>query len=213
MNNWTDHSRTENSGVISLTGGVKYAIRMEFYERGGDAVARLLWSGPSTAKAVIPQTALFSRFGARINFQPAAAAVPAGYLPDTGSPFGLRSGGERFGWNADNAAQTRDRNAASSPDQRYDTLTHLQKPGNRNAVWEIALPNGTYTIRIVAGDPTNINSVYRLNVEGVLTLSGTPSSSTRWFDVTSSVTVDDGRLTISNGSGASNNKLCFVEIS
>jgi len=52
-----------------------------------------------------------------------------------------------------------------------------------------------------------------LNVEGVLTLSGTPSSSTRWFDVTSSVTVDDGRLTISNGSGASNNKLCFVEIS
>jgi len=93
VNNWTDHSRTENSGVISLTGGVKYAIRMEFYERGGDAVARLLWSGPSTAKAVIPQTALFSRFGARINFQPAAAAVPAGYLPDTGSPFGLRSGG------------------------------------------------------------------------------------------------------------------------
>jgi hypothetical protein len=27
------------------------------------------------------------------------------------------------------------------------------------------------------------------------------------------VTVSDGRLTISNAAGASNNKLCFVEIS
>ena len=139
--------------------------------------------------------------------------MPAGYPPDTGSVFGLRSGGERFGWNADNAAQTRDRNAANSPDQRFDTLTHLQKPGNPNAVWEIALPNGTYTLRVVAGDPSNIDSVFRLNVEGALFLSGTPTSATRWVDVTASVTVNDGRLTISNGSGASNNKLCFVEIS
>ena len=127
--------------------------------------------------------------------------------------FALGSGGERFGWNADNAAQTRDRNATNSPDQRYDTLTHLQKPANPNAFWEIALPNGTYTVRIVAGDASNTDSVFRLNVEGALFLSGTPTSTTRWIDVTASVTVSDGRLTISNGSGASNNKLCFVEIS
>jgi glucose/arabinose dehydrogenase len=213
VSNWTDHSRTENSGTISLTAGVRYAIRMEFYERGGDAVARLLWSGPSTAKAPVPQSALDPRFGARINFQPSGAAVPAGYLPDTGAVYGLRTGGERFGWNASNTAQTRDRNASNSPDQRYDTLTHLQKPANPNAVWEIALPNGTYTVRIVAGDAAHFDSVFRLNVEGALVLSGTPSSSTRWFDATASVTVADGRLTISNGAGASNNKICFVEIS
>ncbi|MBA3332869.1 MAG: hypothetical protein H0U30_02660 [Actinobacteria bacterium] len=197
VNNWTDHARTENSGTISLTGGVRYAIRMEFYERGGDAVARLLWSGPSTAKTVIQQSALDPRFGARINFQPAGAAVPAGYLPDARAVLGLRSGGERFGWNADNTAQTRDRNATNSPDQRYDTLTHLQKPANPNAVWEIVVPNGTYTVRVVAGDAAHFDGVFRLNVEGVLALSGTPSASTRWFDVTSSVTVSDGRLTIS----------------
>jgi len=213
VNNWTDHARTENSGTISLTGGVRYAIRMEFYERGGDAVARLLWSGPSTAKTVIQQSALDPRFGARINFQPAGAAVPAGYLPDAGAVLALRSGGERFGWNADNTAQTRDRNATNSPDQRYDTLTHLQKPANPNAVWEIVVPNGTYTVRLVAGDAAHFDGVFRLNVEGVLALSGMPSASTRWFDVTSSVTVSDGRLTISNGSGAANNKICFVEIS
>ena len=95
------------------------------------------------SKAVIPRSALSSRFAARINFQPAAAPVPVGYLADTGAVFGLQSSGERFGWNAANAAQTRDRNAADSPDQRYDTLTHLQKPANPNAVWEIAVPNGT----------------------------------------------------------------------
>ena len=177
VNNWTDHAPTENSGSINLTGGVRYAVRMEFYERGGGAVARLSWSGPSTAKAIVPQSALDPRFGARINFQPAGVPVPAGYLPDTGATFGLRTGGERFGWNADNAAQTRDRNAATSPDQRYDTLTHLQKPANPNAAWEIAVPNGTYTVRIVAGDADHFDGVFRLNVEGALVLSGTPTSS------------------------------------
>ena len=213
VNNWTDHSPTENSGSISLTGGVRYAVRMEFYERGGGAVARLSWSGPSTAKAIVPQSALDPRFGGRFNFQPAGAPVPAGYLADTGATFGLRTSGERFGWNADNAAQARDRNAATSPDQRYDTLTHLQKPANPNAVWEVAVPNGTYTVRIVAGDPDNFDGVFRLNVEGALVLSGTPRSSSRWVDSTANVAVNDGRLTISNGSGSSNNKICFVEIS
>ena len=213
VNNWTDHSQTENSGTISLTAGVRYSIRMEFYERGGDAVARLLWSGPSTAKAVIPHPALNPRFTARINFQPAGAPVPAGYLADTGSTFGLRTGGERFGWSADNAAQARDRNAANSPDQRYDTLTHLQKPANPNALWEIAVPNGTYTVRVVAGDPSHFDGVFRLNAEGASILSGTPTSSARWVEGTMNVAVSDGRLTITNGSGASNNKICFIEIS
>ena len=126
-------------------------------------------AGPSVAKAVVPRSSLFSRFGGegqlptrrRPPYRPATSA-------DTGAVFGLRSGGERFGWNADNSAQTRDRNAANSADQRYDTLTHLQKPAEPNAVWELAVPNGTYTVRVVAGDASHVDSVFRLNVEGVL---------------------------------------------
>jgi hypothetical protein len=83
---------------------------------------------------------------------------------------------------------------------------------NPNARWEIAVPNGTYNVRVVAGDPSHIDSVFRTNVEGVLGLSGTPTSSQRWFDNTVSVTVVDGRLTLTNASGAQNNKLSFVEI-
>jgi MSHA biogenesis protein MshQ len=49
IDNWTDHGPTNNdSAVFALTAGQRYAVRMEFYERGGGAVAQLLWSGPST---------------------------------------------------------------------------------------------------------------------------------------------------------------------
>ncbi len=59
VNNFTDHSPTENSGTIALTAGTLYDVRMEYYENGGGAVARLAWSGPGLAKEFIPQTHLF----------------------------------------------------------------------------------------------------------------------------------------------------------
>ena len=43
-------------------------------------------------------------------------------------------------------------------------------------------------------------------------VSGTPTSATRWIEGTAVVTVTDGRLTVSNGAGASNNKVNFVDI-
>jgi hypothetical protein len=149
---------------------------------------------------------------AKINFQPADAPIPAGYLADSGAVYGDRGNGQIYGWNADNSTQTRDRNATNSPDQRYDTLIHLQKPENPNAVWEIAVPNGTYSVKLVSGDAGFYDSSFKLNVEGVLALDGTPTSANRWLESTVIVTVSDGKLSISNASGAANNKLCFVEI-
>lgn len=149
-------------------------------------------------------------FAVKINFQPAASAVPSGYLPDGGSAYGSRGNGHSYGWSSSNTSNTRDRNSSRSPDQRYDTLNHMQLGGSRT--WEIAVPNGTYNVFVVAGDANAYDSVFRVNVEGVLTISGTPDSSTRWLSGTKTVTVSDGRLTISNGSGASNNKICFIDI-
>ena len=148
----------------------------------------------------------------KINFQPAGAPIPSGYLADTGAVFADRGNGYSYGWNLDNSAQTRDRNATNSPDQRYDTFTHLQKPANPNASWELLAPNGTYTVRLVSGDPGFTDSIFKLNVESTLALSGTPTSSTLWFDNTVSVPVSDGRLTVSNASGAQNNKIDFIEV-
>lgn len=59
VNNWTDHGPTENSGTIALAAGQKYSIVMEYYERGGGAVAELRWSSASTAKSIIPAVNLY----------------------------------------------------------------------------------------------------------------------------------------------------------
>jgi len=58
IDNWTDHSATENSGTIDLIAGNAYSIVMEYYENTGGAVAELRWSSPSTPKQLIPQAAL-----------------------------------------------------------------------------------------------------------------------------------------------------------
>lgn len=151
-------------------------------------------------------------FVAKINFQDTTSQGFAGYLADTGAVFGDRGNGFSYGWNISNATTARNRNAANSPDERYDTLEHLQKPENPNAVWESAVPNGTYTVHVVSGDPNFIDSVFRTNVEGTLAVSGTPTAATHWFEGTVTVTVTDGRLTVSNGAGASNNKINFIDI-
>ena len=67
-------------------------------------------------------------------------------------------------------------------------------------------------MRVVAGDPTSHYGEYKINVENVLVIDHSPAETTRWVDRTQTVTVADGRITISNGVGATTNKLCFVEI-
>ena len=148
-------------------------------------------------------------FSASVNFQPPTAPVPAGYVADKGTTYRDQGNGLTYGWDVANTAY-RDRNSSLSPDQRYDTLTHTQIYGSRK--WAIKVPNGTYAVRLVAGDPSNTNSTFRFNLEGTLALSGTPTSSSRWVEATKTVTVSDGALTLTNGSGAVNNKICFIEV-
>lgn len=60
VNNWTDHSPTENKGTIVMDAGQTYDIRMEYYERGWGATASLSWSSASQAKQIVPQSVLYS---------------------------------------------------------------------------------------------------------------------------------------------------------
>lgn len=59
IDNWTDHAPTENSAVLPLVAGQRNQVRMEFYENGGGAVARLLWSSASQAKEAVPARWLY----------------------------------------------------------------------------------------------------------------------------------------------------------
>lgn len=74
IDNWTDHSVTENSVSLPLTAGVKYNIQMDYYESGSEAVAQLLWSSPSTPRQPIPQSQLYSTTGPLIEPGPTPVA-------------------------------------------------------------------------------------------------------------------------------------------
>ena len=55
------HGMTEQSGTIGLSAG-RHAIRVEYFERNGNAGLIASWAGPLTAKVTIPSSA-FSRGG------------------------------------------------------------------------------------------------------------------------------------------------------
>lgn len=166
-------------------------------------------SGPETGREASTTPATVPGGAIKINFQTTSAPAPAGYLVDAGEPFGDRGNGHAYGWNKANR-ETRERKKPTSPDKRYDTLNHMQKRGA--STWEIAVPNGRYAVRVVAGDASHHNSVYRIAVEGVLTVDGEPNSKERWIEGASTVTVSDGRLTVSSAAGSRNNKICFIEV-
>jgi len=146
----------------------------------------------------------------KVNFQTPASSTPAGFLPDTGSTFANRGNGQSYGWNQSATSFARDRNAGNSPDQQHDTFIHTQLYGTRS--WEIAVPNGQYKVDLVAGDPSFFDSVYKYNVEGMLVLNGTPTNANRWVEGIATVTVNDGRLTLTNASGSVNNKIDYITI-
>ena len=50
----------EDVGTVELTAGELYDIKLEYHETTGNAVAKLLWSSPSTRAAVVPSTQLYS---------------------------------------------------------------------------------------------------------------------------------------------------------
>jgi hypothetical protein len=58
VNKWVDMGPTEWSGTINLTAGVPVTIVLEYYEQGGGASAKLLWSSPSQCKQPIPTNLL-----------------------------------------------------------------------------------------------------------------------------------------------------------
>ena len=60
VNNWTDHAATQNKGTIALVSGQKYDIKVDYYQRAGDATAQLSWESKGIIKQIIPVTQLYS---------------------------------------------------------------------------------------------------------------------------------------------------------
>ncbi|MET7335033.1 PA14 domain-containing protein [Nonomuraea sp. NPDC005650] len=59
VDNWTDHSKRDDSGDIALSAGA-HDIKMEFYDSGYDAIAQLHWSSPTVQRQIIPTANLLA---------------------------------------------------------------------------------------------------------------------------------------------------------
>lgn len=114
---------TNYSGT-GLNAGTAYYYRVAAANAAGGSPYSAVASAMTVAAPLV-----------KINFQPPGAAVPSGYVADTGAAYGS---GRTFGWNTVN---TRDRNSSRSADQRHDALNHMQLRGTRTR--EIAVPNGS----------------------------------------------------------------------
>jgi hypothetical protein len=168
---------------------------------------------------------VFSRpnFTARVSFLPRGVVAPTNYVLDHGEVFAAHSR-YTYGWNMDNQRNMRDRMAlkykndkknpvVQAPDRRYEVLAYMDNEKMTNRVfWEMAVPNGTYKVRVVAGDAQRYDSIFGLTVENVVAVEGVPDQAKHWIEGTVTIPVKDGRLTINNTPSSSNNKLCFVEI-
>ncbi len=83
INNWTSHAAvTDNSPVVVLTAGQKYDIKMEYFENGGGAVARLLWTYPGQSQQAVPKSRLYPATGTTTPVTPTPPAGTGVYLSD-----------------------------------------------------------------------------------------------------------------------------------
>ena len=155
----------------------------------------------------------------KIDFQPSTAALPPGYIKDSGDAYEANRG---FGWVTQASSRSplnisdyaRERNR-TNVDQRLDTLLHMQYNSKSAAAWEYALPNGTYSVAVSVGDRSwngAYDSKHTINVEGVSAIKGFQSTSKQEYQLaTVKVDVTDGKLTV-DAIGGTNTKLNYLEI-
>ena len=157
----------------------------------------------------------------QVDFAPASAPVPSGWLAETGAAYSATTG---YGWllngsPADRSSYLRYRSAAVSgiaypSDPTLRTIMQMRSGTSSSTtygVWEYALPNGTYRVTASVGDASYLDSVHGVAVEGVSVVSGfTPTGSTPFATGTKDVTVTDGKLTLT--STGTNTKLANLTI-
>ena len=143
-----------------------------------------------------------------VNFQPASAEVPDGFVADSGLAYDSARG---YGW-TELPSGTRDRNNSLSPDQSYDTFSFARGV----SIWEYDVPNGAYSVTVTVGDPYSPDSalVQNVQVEGVSLIENESlTTATPWINRTITAEVNDNRLTLTfSGTDGTRTQICWVKI-
>jgi hypothetical protein len=143
---------------------------------------------------------------ARVDFVPTGILPASGYIADRGARFAAH-GAASYGWTADPGLPF-----GTSGDPSINGMNLWTDSTNGAApVWEYALPNGTYDVGIGAGQPDTGDSINQFSLEGrTATVDDDGPDATDVFFAT--VTVRDGRLTLSPAPGAFHARLTFIDI-
>ncbi|MFK7601810.1 Ig domain-containing protein [Deinococcus sp. SM5_A1] len=192
-----------------------------------------------SGSATLTVTAPGALTSAKINFQPAAATVPAGYTANTGAAYTAAS---MTGWVTEDSlggtlvpldmtANSRDQsaNTAAAAEAAQYTQINMQCSTNTSGgscfagtqtsgAFEYKVVNGKYNVKVSVGDASGVatsgglNSSHTINIEGVNAIdSFVPTANNLFATATKQVTVSDGMLTI-DAKGGKNTKINYVEI-
>jgi RHS repeat-associated protein len=163
IDNWTDHGPTEDSGQITLQAGQSYQIRMEFYERGGGAVAKLSWSSASQAKEIIPASRLMTpTLGSEVRWLITDhLGSPRMTADQTGSLAGIRRH-DYLPFGEEIAAGVGGRTTAQGyqPDNIRQQFTGYERDGETGLDYAINRYYASSQGRFTSVDPAGINSMH-----------------------------------------------------
>ncbi len=168
--------------------------------KGATAPAPVAAAPPVPAKPRPPALRL------RIDFQPAGARLPDGWLADHGAVFGERGKDLRYGWNRDHSDLAKDRGNNSDP--RLATIVGMHAGG----VWQVALPDARYEVTALIGDSQQ-PSVATLRIGGVEQCRKLALPVGEFKAFTATVAVKGGMLAIDQDDGDDKaTRLAYVDI-
>ncbi len=145
VDRWVDQGPTEYAAFVPLQAGLLYDIKMEMYENGGGAVARLHWSAPSVPREPIPSTQLYPPIGSNI---PPTVTLTS---PATGAVFVATS-------TITLAATAADLDGAVLRVEFYNGTTKLGETTAAPYVFPwINVPAGSHQLRAVAIDDSALS--------------------------------------------------------
>src|SRR5439155_5112809 len=90
IDRWTNTTASA-TGTVSLVGGVRYDIKLEYFENTSYASNSLFWWSPSQTKQVIPMVRLYPNTNAAANVTSPTTAIGL-----VGGPFSFQVGGSNL---------------------------------------------------------------------------------------------------------------------
>jgi Bacterial Ig-like domain len=180
----------------------------------------------SSLIALVAAPAAQADVALKVDFGTATTTPAPGYVLDFGEPYGDRTGanqgtGLTYGWVADGTAtpldltgRGRERTGSQAQsDPRFNNFMHMQYPGTTYGSFEIAVPNGSYSVTVGVGDSgPHYDSTHAIVVEGAAVVPPfTPTADNRLKTGTNTVSISDGRLTV-RPTGGTNTKISFIDI-